>query len=78
MNITKHGIPVLLPKRRVRVRQCFKKRHATRDEAFDHLLAHQEELGDDTLKVYRCRWCRDEQGRYGFHIGHPKLEEETP
>jgi hypothetical protein len=40
-------------------------RHPDRDSAFDHLVRFEEETGDRTCNVYRCRWCK------GFHIGHP-------
>lgn len=64
MNINRHGIPVLIPHRRGRLKQCFKLRHATRDEAFDHLVRVEVLTGDMSLSVYRCRHCGT------FHIGH--------
>jgi hypothetical protein len=78
MQQNRHGIRILQPQPRLRVRQCFKLRHADRASAFDHLVALIEATGDPTLKVYRCRWCRDEQGVRGWHIGHPQETRRRP
>lgn len=67
MNITRNGIRILVPRPQVRGRECYKVRHKTRDEAFDHLVSYEQYFHDYTLKVYRCRWCKGY-----WHIGHPE------
>lgn len=70
MNISRNGIRILPPRRRVDVKQCHKRRHPTRDAAFDALVAFEAITGDLSMTVYKCPWCRDADGNYGWHFGH--------